>query len=96
MKELLPVGSIVRLKEAKKRLIIIGIAQVKPDENKLFDYLAVPYPEGFLGEDANFLFQHEDIDSVDFTGFSDPERDAFIEALSVLYDRANQASGTTA
>ena len=92
MKELLPAGSVVLLKGGKKRLIIIGVMQVKQDENKLFDYLAVPYPEGYLGEDSNFLFQHEDIDSVVFTGFTDPERDTFLGVLSMLYEQAGQRS----
>ena len=47
MKNLLPIGSVVLLKDATKKLVIIGILQVNPSENKIYDYLGVPYPEGY-------------------------------------------------
>ena len=87
MKELLPVGSVVLLKGATKRLMIIGILQVKQDEDKMYDYLAVPYPEGYIGESNNFLFNHEDINDVIFKGYENPEREAFMEVMRVLYER---------
>lgn len=48
MKNLLPIGSVVLLKDATKKLVIIGILQVNPSENKIYDYLGVPYPEGYV------------------------------------------------
>ena len=66
MINLLPIGSVVLLKDATKKLMIIGIMQVKESENKTYDYLAVPYPEGYLGQDTNFLFDHEDINDIIF------------------------------
>ncbi len=86
MKDLLPVGSVVLLKDATKKLMIIGILQVNPNENKTFDYLGVPYPEGFVGADNNFLFNHNDINDIIFVGYTNPERDIFIKALDVLYE----------
>lgn len=87
MKDLLPVGSVVLLKAATKKLMIIGILQVKPDENKMYDYLAVPYPEGYIGENNNFLFSHEDINDVIFKGYENPERESFINAMRILYEK---------
>ena len=87
MKALLPIGSVVLLKDATKKLMIIGILQVDQNKNTLYDYLAVPYPEGFLGADANFLFQHEDINDVIFTGYRSPEQDTFLKAMNLLYER---------
>ena len=87
MKDLLPVGSIVLLKEATKKLMIIGILQVKPSEEKIYDYLGVPYPEGYVGADNNFLFNHSDINDVIFSGYTNPERDIFINALEVIYNK---------
>ncbi len=87
MKALLPIGSVVLLKDATKKLMIIGILQVDQNKNTLYDYLAVPYPEGFLGADANFLFQHEDINDVIFTGYRNPEQDTFLKAMNLLYER---------
>lgn len=85
MKDLLPVGSVVLLKDATKKLMIIGILQVKPSENKLYDYLAVHYPEGYLGSDNNFLFNNSDINDIIFRGYENPEREALIKAMEILY-----------
>ena len=87
MKALLPIGSVVLLKDATKKLMIIGILQVDQNKNTLYDYLAVPYPEGFLGADTNFLFQHEDINDVIFTGYHNPEQDTFLKAMKLIYER---------
>ena len=54
MKDLLPIGSVVLLKDATKKLVIIGVLQVNAEQNKMYDYLAVPYPEGYLGSDNNY------------------------------------------
>lgn len=87
MKALLPIGSVVLLKDATKKLMIIGILQIDQNKSTLYDYLAVPYPEGFLGADTNFLFQHEDINDVIFTGYHNPEQDTFLKAMNLIYER---------
>lgn len=84
MKDLLPVGSVVLLKDATKKLMIIGILQVKPDEDKVYDYLGVPYPEGYVGAENNFLFNHADINDLIFKGYTNPERDIFIKVMDML------------
>lgn len=85
-KELLPIGSIVLLKEASKKLMIIGIKPVKESNpNEVFDYIGVVYPEGFLSNNHNFLFNHDAINDVIFRGYSNPERDNFIEFMEKAY-----------
>lgn len=92
MKDLLPIGSVVLLKNATKKLMVIGIMQVKPDENKIFDYLAVPYPEGYIGTGQNFLFSHEDINDIIFSGYQNPEQESFMHVMAVLYDKTQEES----
>lgn len=87
MKDLLPIGSVVLLKDATKKLVIIGVLQVNAEQNKMYDYLAVPYPEGYLGSDNNYLFNQGDINDIIFRGYINPERDIFIEALNILYSK---------
>ena len=87
MKDLLPIGSVVLLKDATKKLVIIGVLQVNAEQNKMYDYLAVPYPEGYLGSDNNYLFNQGDINDIIFRGYTKPERDIFIEALNILYSK---------
>lgn len=84
--KLLPIGSVVFLKGGAKKLMIIGIKQIKTDEeNKEFDYIGVLYPEGFLGNETNFLFNHEDINDIVFTGYDNPERAEFISFIEEAY-----------
>lgn len=50
MKDLLPVGSIVLLKGGVKKTVIIGVLQVSEENpEEMYDYIGVPYPEGYLG-----------------------------------------------
>ena len=46
--ELLALGSIVVLKVGYKKLMIVGRMQLQGEEEKLWDYLGVLYPEGYL------------------------------------------------
>lgn len=86
IKDLLPIGSVVMLKNAKKPLMIFGIKQLaseKPDEE--FDYIGVLYPEGNMGSQFQYLFNHEDIVDVLFTGYETEERKQFLNELSKVY-----------
>ena len=78
---LLPLGSIVVLKNGYKKLMIIGRKQIQQSENKIWDYLGVLYPEGYLGDNYKFLFNNEDISEVIFEGYSDLEDETLKLAL---------------
>lgn len=84
--DLLPVGSIVRLKNGIKKIMIFGVKQQSEDHVE-YDYIAVLYPEGNLGQKGKFLFNHEDIEEVVFRGFEDDERTDFIKLLDNYYQR---------
>jgi hypothetical protein len=99
MEELLPIGSIVLLNGGEKRLMIIGVLQVNPDDNEEYDYLACLYPEGFVGPEHIYLFNSEDIESVVAEGFTDDEhyefRDSLLEVIySVEAEGAEEAEET--
>lgn len=84
--ELLPIGSVVLLKEGEKRLMITGIKQMDMDgDDTEYDYLGVLYPEGYMGNRFQYLFNHGDIDKILFRGYEDEERQAFLNKLSSLY-----------
>ena len=86
IKELLPIGSVVLLNGGEKRLMICGVKQTDTEGEEIeYDYLAVFYPEGFMGGDYQYLFNHEDIDTVFFTGYEDDERQEFIGKLAEYY-----------
>ena len=82
---LLPIGSIVKLKDVEQRVMIIGVLQrgrAVPD--KTFDYAAVPYPEGLHDMRLNIGFNNSNIEEVVFRGFEDKERKAFLGVLEAL------------
>lgn len=84
--ELLPIGTIVLLKEGEKRLMINGIKQTNANgDGKEYDYLGILYPEGHIGDEFQYLFNHEDISEIIFKGFEDDERNEFITKLAKLY-----------
>ena len=84
--ELLPIGSIVLLEGAEKKLMIFGVGQTQLEENKDFDYIGVVYPEGNMGEGSQFLFNHSDIEEIVFRGYEDEERDNFLEMLNSYFE----------
>ena len=80
--ELLPIGSIVYLKEGIRKLMIIGYKVAKKDNPDLFyDYIGVLYPEGFASEHGYLLFNHNDINDLVFTGYNNSERQDFLKLL---------------
>ena len=88
VKDLLPIGTIVLLKDGEKRLMINGILQTDMNKTqKNYDYIGILYPEGHIGEGFQYLFNHEDISEIIFRGFEDSERDEFLDKLSKIYER---------
>jgi hypothetical protein len=73
MKELLPIGSVVLLKESTKRVMIVGLKQKQVDDDKIWDYSACIYPEGILDPDHLFLFDNNQIETLFFMGYQDGE-----------------------
>lgn len=67
IKDLLPIGSVVVLKDTEKALMVIGI--LPRNEETVKDYIGVLYPEGFINTDTFLIFDHKDIELVLFRGF---------------------------
>lgn len=86
--ELLPIGSIVLLKDGEKKLMVNGIKQTDASgDGQEYDYLGVLYPEGHIGEQFQYLFNHDDINEIIFRGYEDEERKLFIDRLAAFYDQ---------
>lgn len=66
----LPIGTIVLLKGAEKRIMIIGYCKYKGDDtSKIYDYAGCVYPEGYISPDTTALFDHDQIDVIFSLGF---------------------------
>ena len=73
MKEYLPIGSVVTLKNTKKRIMIVGRLQNLIHRDEVYDYAAVLYPEGLIDSEHFYLFNQEDIDCLFYIGLQDNE-----------------------
>ena len=83
-RDLLPIGSVVLLKEGEKRLMIIGRIQVQGGSDEIYDYSACLYPEGMTSSDSIYFFNNDAIDTVFFIGFQDEEEFGFRDFLDSL------------
>ncbi|MBE5785919.1 MAG: DUF4176 domain-containing protein [Clostridiales bacterium] len=90
VRKLLPIGSVVRLVGAQKYLMIFGIRQTDTKENREYDYIAVMYPEGNLGENLRFMFDHDAIEEILFTGYESVQRQALLDKLHTYFESQNQ------
>lgn len=81
MKNYLPIGSVVMLKGGNKRVMICGRVQTRLEDNKIFDYTACLYPEGYMDAQSMYLFNNEDIDTVYYIGMQDVEEFRFRDLM---------------
>lgn len=90
----LPLGTVVLLKGAEKRLMITGFCTMPTDDEKgtLYDYCGCMYPEGIISTNQTALFNHEQIEKVFFVGYSDEEEKDFKFKLKQLIN-ANKELG---
>ncbi len=86
IRDLLPIGSVVMLKNAEKPLMIYGIKQLDTDNAEVeYDYIGVLYPEGNIGSDFQYLFNHADIEQVLFKGYVSDEWTQFLDTIAQAY-----------
>lgn len=81
MERYLPLGSVVLLKGGKKRVMVFGRRMQEADSGRSWDYIACPFPEGNMGEEFTYLFDHEQVERVFFLGLQDEEEIAFSDIL---------------
>ena len=81
-KEFYPVGTIVSLFNTKERLMISGYYQKNNQSDKVWDYVGVLYPNGFLTPNRMVLFDHEQIESKYYLGCQNTEQMSFISSLN--------------
>lgn len=92
MKDLLPIGSVVLLKEAKKSLMIIGTTQID-DSGVKYDYISCVFPEGYINSELFFLFNNEDIEDVKFIGYVNAESQALAQAMRLEENKQKEKAG---
>ena len=72
-------SSVVILKEGEKTIMIYGRKQIHAESGEEFDYVACLYPEGNISDEFTYLFNHDQIDQVIHTGYSNDEDLEFVK-----------------
>ena len=87
-KELLPIGSVVLLKGAKKRLMVTGYYSMPlgTSNEKVYDYNGCSFPEGIIDSKKCLLFNHSEIENIYYYGLKDQEQVEFINELTSAMD----------
>ena len=89
----LPIGSVVKIKDSQKRLMITGYLPIESSENgekKIWDYCGCLYPEGMLTSTTNFLFNQDKIEEITFLGLEDEEEKEFQKKLEEQIKNINK------
>ena len=84
----LPLGTVVMLKGASKRLMITGFCTMAAEEAEgvMYDYSGCMYPEGVISSDQTALFNHDQIEKIYHLGLVDQEEKDFkIKLNQLLY-----------
>ena len=89
-KKYLPIGSVVLLENAIKRVMITGFCiKGKEEDSKIYDYIGCLYPEGVLDTEKNLMFDHDKIQKIFAIGYSDEEEKKFKEKLDQELEKMN-------
>lgn len=80
---LVPIGSVVLLKNSEAKLMVMGYCQSleSGEDAKIYDYCGCLFPSGYESPDQVYLFDHEQVESIYFLGYQDEEQMAFMERV---------------
>lgn len=90
---LLPIGSVVLLKNSTKRLMIIGVCQ-RDTDGKAWDYCGCYYPEG-IRDKSFFAFDGTQIEKYSFIGYQDREQFAFKSKMDSAWSQLKEQNNNS-
>lgn len=85
----LPVGSMVRLKDGDRPVMVAGYMSIDGGSGRIWDYVGYPYPEGKTSR-QDYFFDKDMIDEIVLVGYQNQGQLAF-QALLESNDDAYQA-----
>lgn len=90
-KGILPIGSVVLLKDSTRRLVVIGQCVSKAEGGRIYDYAGCLYPEGMSVPEKTYLFDGAYIERVYHIGYMDENSAEFLPKIeSILEERKKQ------
>lgn len=79
---LLPIGSVVQLKDSTASVMIAGYLPMGPSRpGYVWDYSGFKFPLGYVRDDEIFCFDQDQIEAVHALGYQDSEQFSFIRSL---------------
>ena len=80
---ILPIGTIVKLKEIDKFAMISGYYPVSStQEGNVRDYSAFPFPEGMVDNDKVIQFDNDAVERIIVMGYQDEYQIGFVRVLA--------------
>ncbi len=88
----LPIGSVVLLENATKKVMITGYCSVSEENlKKIWDYCGCIFPEGIISTDFTILFDHNQIKEIYHMGMvEDEEEKLFQKQLNEAYEKISK------
>lgn len=77
----LPIGTVVKLKDEEKRVMIIGFCSMSKKNKKIYHYVACLYPEGVIDTEKLIMFDNVEIEKIVYRGFNNKESNKFASGL---------------
>ncbi len=95
---MLPIGSVVLLKEGTIPLMVVGLCQTTLNEDQspaeVYDYVGVPYPVGYTRHDEMLQFDHDAVERVLAVGFMNEEMLDYMPHIQRIMDGLRDGSIT--
>ena len=95
---MLPIGSVVVLKDGEIPIMVTGFCQVtlnnEGEPGELYDYVGVPYPAGFTRVDEMVQFDHDAVERVLAIGFINEDMLNYMPRIQEIVDGLRDGSVT--
>ncbi len=89
--QLLPIGSVVKLKENASLVMVIGYMSLDTDTNdKIYEYSGVAFPEGLIDKNRIALFDHNQIETIASYGYMDAEQQSYVNLVAQVKSGAQK------
>lgn len=86
----LPIGSVVLLKNADKKVMITALCSIALDKKEIYDYSAVIYPEGVIDNKDTLLFNHDQIKEIYSVGYMDEDCSKYLEYIKIINEKLRE------
>ncbi|MDO5415626.1 MAG: DUF4176 domain-containing protein [Lachnospiraceae bacterium] len=85
---LLPIGTVVRLRESTASVMIMGYLPMGPARpGYVWDYSGVKFPMGFVRNEEVYCFDQDQIEMIEALGYQDQEEFGFIRAMELSAEK---------